>query len=329
MSTALKESKKLLAAPWGALPARMRLLYITTASRMGGWLAEAFGSDSASEVVLEEAVGATAGISRVRDEVFDAVLLSHEPGELDALDFVEGLRAGGSAEPMVVMGIQSEQEMGALCFEVGADAYVCVNTTTTRTLIWVVARAIERHRLIRENRRLAQAERQRLLREHQEAQRLLDQQRQLIDDLEGMCHGQKQTAARLRSAERTEAPSGDHSATRDWPLPEQLVTHYRELLRAYVIMGSGNLTCEMLQLAELLVSAGMSARQTMQLHVQALEDLLQGLGSRSSRHVMTRADMLVLEVIVHLAEGYRKAYQERIAPPIQQLLPGFDPAAAA
>ena len=232
MSCTLREVRKALATPpLGVLPPRMRLLFITTSLRTGGWLAEAFAADSASEVVLEEAVGATAGLTRVRDEVFDAVLLSHEPDELDALEFVEGLRAGGSNEPMIVLGSQSEQEMAALCFEVNADGYICVNTTTTRTLIWTVARAIERHRLIRENQRLAQAESHRTQQEQQEAQRLLDQQRELIQDLES-----------VRGARPDECA---------FELPQELVHHYRELQRAYVIMGSGNLGEELRILAEL------------------------------------------------------------------------------
>ena len=70
-------------------------------------------------------------------------------------------------------------------------------------------------------------------------------------------------------------------------------------------MGSGNLSSEMAALAELLAAAGVTAPQTMQLHVEVLEELVRGLGSRSARHVMSRADLLVLEVLVHLAERYR------------------------
>ena len=55
-------------------------------------------------------------------------------------------------------------------------------------------------------------------------------------------------------------------------------------------------------------------------------ELLQGLGERSTRHVMTRADLLVIEVMLHLAEGYRRRYQERVHPPVQRMLPGFDAA---
>lgn len=341
MGTALKRSAKEPAhAAWRTMPPRMKVLYITTRQRTGGWLAEAFASDSASEILLEEVVGGVAGLSRLRDEVFDAVLVSHDPEELDALDLIEGYRAGGADEPIVVLGIQSEQEMAALCYEVGADAYVCVNTTTTRNLIWIVARAVQRHHLMRENRRLALAERQRLQREHEEAQRLLLQQRALIHDLEAIRRRHPQSAAGPPAPERPgPAPPGavrqepalpsaaEALATAD--LPKELVDHYRELLRTYVIMGSGNLACELSRLAELLASAGVSAPQTMQLHLHVLEEVVHGLGTRSTRHVMTRADLLVLEIMIHLAEGFRRRYTERVRPPVQLALPGFDPTPVA
>jgi len=89
-------------------------------------------------------------------------------------------------------------------------------------------------------------------------------------------------------------------------------------------MGSGNLACELSRLADLLAASGISAPQTMLLHVEALEELIHGLGSRSTRHVMTRADLLVLEILIHLAESYRVRYSERARPPVQRVLPGFD-----
>ena len=110
------------AAAWQRLPPRMRVLYITTRQRTGGWLAEAFAADSASKVVLEEAVGMAAGLVRLRDDVFDAVLVSHEAEELNALDLTEGYRTGGSDGPIIVLGTQSEQEMAALCYEAAPTA---------------------------------------------------------------------------------------------------------------------------------------------------------------------------------------------------------------
>jgi DNA-binding response OmpR family regulator len=281
----------------------MRVLHITNRARTGGWLAEAFAADSASDVDLQQAIGTQAGLTRLRDEAFDAVLVSHEPGELDALDLIEGYRAGGADEPIIVLGSQSEQEMAALCYEVGADAYLCANTTTTRHLIWTVARAVQRHQLVCENRRLDQAERQRLGRERDEAERLIAYQWAVVG-----------TAA--------EADLG--TARRPPALPEVLVAHYRELLRTYVIMGSGNLACELQPLAEWLATAGVTSRQTLEMHLHVLEELIQGLGARSTRHVMNRADLLVMEILVELAESYHHRYQQRVRPPVQMMLPGFD-----
>jgi DNA-binding response OmpR family regulator len=306
----------------------MRVLYISTTHRTGGWLAEALAIDSATKIVLEEAVGSMAGLARLREDVFDAVLVSHQPGELDALELIEGYRTGVADAPIVVMGTESEQEMTAVCYELGADAYVCVNTTTTRNLIWVLARAIERHTLLRETQRLSQAHQRRLQQEHDEASRLLNQQRSLVNDLETDQSDPPadEFAAQIAAKHGVRATVVVHG--RPPALPDELIVHYRELLRTYVIMGAGNLSAEMRRLAELLTVAGISAKETMQLHLYALEELVQGLGARSTRHVMTRADLLALEIMMYLAEGYRTLYRQRTHPDVQRMLPGFEQAAS-
>jgi DNA-binding NarL/FixJ family response regulator len=322
---------------WGQMPARMKVLYVTTLHRTGGWLAEAFSADSATHVALEEAIGVTAGLARLRDEVFDAVLVSHEAEVLDGLEFVEGLRAGGHDEPMIVLGTEASAELAAQAYEVGADAYSCVAETTTRSLLWTFARAIERAQLLRENRRLVQNERQRLAQEHQEAERLLTEQRALIVELERIRDGSQQLGPTVPMADAgqeeshgSDAPSASlvsslaAAAPTRCDLPDRLVNHYRELLRAHVVMGVGNLANEMTALAQLLAEANITAQQTMQLHVHVLEDLIGSLGNRSARHVMNRADLLVVEVMAHLADSYRRRYDERQHPPEQLRLPGFD-----
>ena len=239
---------------WRNLPPRIKALYITTQTRMGGWLAEALAGDSAARVLLEEVVGSAAGMARLHDEVFDAVLVSHEPEELDALDLIEGYRTSGADKPLIVLGTQDEQEMAALCYEVGADGYVCVHSTTTRNLIWIVARAIQRHQLIRENQHLNHAEQTRLQREHDKSTRLIQEQRAIIE---------QSPPGDLCNAE------DDCSQPQILPLPAELIAHYRELLRIYVIMGSGNLSGELRRLAKVLVAAGLTARQTIQLHLRS------------------------------------------------------------
>jgi len=311
----------------GTMPLRMKVLYVTTSERTGGWLTEAFAADSAAQIVLDEVVGESAGLARLRDEVFDAVLVSHTPGELDGLDFVEGLRAGGNEEPMILLGSAPPEKIDALCYEVGADDYCFVAETTVRGLLWKFARAIERHQLRRENRRLVQAERQRLQQEHHEAERLLDQQRALIADLEGLGKDRPETIDHEDgNIDDCLALSAAETADDPVKLPDSLVTHYRELLRAYVMMGVGNLSDEMSALTESLANSRVTAQSALQLHVSVLEEMVQGLGNRSARHVINRADLLALEVMGHLADGYLQRYHESCHPPRQMPLPGFESA---
>ena len=329
MSTTLANHRSSTAiVPPGTLPARLRLLFITGAHRTGAWLTAAFAHDSAVQVRIEEAHGIANGLARLRDEAYDAVLATHEPGQIDGLQLAEALAGGGTDEPLILLGSLSEQEMLAPAFEAGADAYVCVNTATTRSLIWIVARAIERHRLLRENRRYAHAEHHRLQQEHVETQRLLDEQRSLIRDLEAVAESTQHAAVDARRRRFNEATDetniSEPSEPRTLNLPPALVSHYHELMRAYVIMGSGNLGDDMARMAELMADARVTAPETMQLHVRVLEEMVKGLGARSARHVMTRADLLVLEVMVHLSEVYRRRYFERSNPPVQLVLPGFD-----
>jgi CheY-like chemotaxis protein len=343
------------------LPLRMKVLLVTSSNAAGSWLAEAFAADGAAQIMLDEVIGVTAGLARLRDEVFDAVLISHDPVALDAIDLVAALRASGDDEPLIVLGSQPPQELDALLYEAGADDYCCVAETTVRGLLWKLARAMQRCNLARENRRLVQAERQRLQQEHHEAERLIEQQRGLIADLEELCDASNsRSSGPLPLAEREQSSTGNPKSPErravvrgeaikeegeaeetiqfrpvDAPddlsiqLPAELSNHYRELLRAYVIMGVGNLSHEMTTLAELLAASNVSAQRALQLHVQVLEELVVGLGNRSARHVMNRADLLALEVLGHLADGYRQRYHERRHPPRQRMLPGFDHSAAA
>jgi len=79
-------------------------------------------------------------------------------------------------------------------------------------------------------------------------------------------------------------------------------------------MGSGNLARELRHLAELL-GLRIERRQTLQAHLHVLAELIHGLGSRSTRHVMNRATCSRSRCCSHVGDGYRRRYQERIHPP--------------
>ncbi len=300
-----------------SLPDRVRLLYVTTLRQPGDWLRKVFDDDAAVAVEFDEAVGVASGMAQIRQEAYDIVLVCHASGVLDSLTFVEGIRAADHELAVVILGTAPVAEFEPLAFEVGADAYCCVTATTTRSLLWLFARAIDHRNLLSENRRLVEAHRQRLASEHREAQQLLAQQRSLV--------------AELQQIEANEPP--EQSLTGTWRpmatatsqvVPADLVVRYRELMQTHVVMGSGNLVEEMTALVERLAARGIAAQAVMQMHVDVLEMMVAGLGNRSSRHVMTRADLMLVELVVQLADAYRVRYNNLHRPAVQQWLPGFD-----
>ena len=264
--------------PLGSLPARLRMLQVSDSARAEDWLAEALAADRATAVQIEQATGAEAALARLRDEVFDAIVVHHVPGCFDALDLAEAIRGLGVEEPLVVLGDADSVDLAAQVYEIGGDAYLCAASVSTRTLLWTIGRAMEHRSLARENRRLAQCEQNRLCQEQDDARRLLADQRALVQ-------AARQTPVR-------EAPA-------------ELREHYCQLLRTHVIMGAGNLGEEIGALAHMLAGARMTAEEALAVHLDALEELIRGLGNRSARHIMTRADLLALDLLCRLTESYR------------------------
>lgn len=278
-------------------------MYVTAPDVSQTWLTELMAADRVMTVAVESCFGGQQALGRLREEAFDIVIVQHAPPELDAVDFVEAHRSTGADDPLVVVGRQPEYHIAPLCYEVGADAYLMFEAATPRQFMWTLGRAIQWHVLARENKRLVELDRKRARLEHNEAERLLDQQRGLLDGLQELS-GSTDLTPSDPAATPTAVP-GDAAGV---PIP--LVTAYRDLLRAHVIMGSGNLCAETASLADSLAANHVSAPKLMQLHVHVLEETLHGLGGRSSRHVMARADLLVLELMAQLVERYRQPRNE-------------------
>ncbi len=277
---------------WGSLPPSMRVLSIVGESQHSGWLSEVFAGDQASRVVLHEAVGMVEALARLRDEAFDTVLICHDGERFDALTVLDAIRTGSTEQqPIIVLGEAAETELAPACFASGADAYLCLGNTTARMLLWHVARARERHQLLEENRQLQQARRLQLKREREEASRLLQQQRTLVESLRGS----------------TAADAAGHVSRELW-------ASYREVLQTYIVMGGGQLTHEIESLTLRLIVEGINGPRAIAMHVGVLEEVIHELGNRSARHVMSRADMLFIELLVHLCEGFREK-ADRIAAP--------------
>lgn len=329
MGTGLKRATKSVPAPVEqGLPSHWRALYIFDRARTGAWLVESFVTETPAEVEIHEAAGRTAGLARLRDEIFDVIFVSHNPPELDALELAVAYRTAGTDEALIVLGRQSEQELAVPCYEAGADGYLCVTTATSQVLIWTALKAVQRCHLTRQNRRFQQSESQRLQREREEALRVLHHQKRLTSHTNGSSSGHIPRWGLERGIPEVNEDLYENLSQFQLPeppdLPARLIAHYRELLRAYIIMGSGHLGRELSELAEVLATAGLSPKEVMHLHLYVATELIRGLGSRSTRHVITRANLLIIEVLLQLAEAYRARYRDASRPPIQLFFPEFE-----
>lgn len=280
------------------LPRELRLLYVSAVGQSADWLTNALAADRATTVDVVHALGASDAMQRLNGDLFDAVLVHHEPHGLAALEFLDAAYATCDQQPIVVLGTESSDDMTALCYEAGAHEYLRIDTATTRQLIWTLARAVAHGALFRKQQQLIAADAQRIAQENAEARRVLEQQ------------------------------AGVFGSEQSSPLPQELVDHYRELLRTYVVMGSGHLGGEIAALAQMLVGGRVSALQIMQIHVAAVACVVDGLGSRSAKHVVSRADLMALELISQLADAYATTNQPPQPPAQSRFLPGLDPSAA-
>jgi hypothetical protein len=245
---------------------------------------------------------ATEGLAVLRDQSFDCVLISGTGGHgeiagddavLGALSFVRAARAAGYCEPILLLTpALSDGQWSEFCAS-DCDLLVTPTRWDCPALVPMLCRLMERREIRREHRRLGRDEHRRLLRERDEAEELLRQQRQMLGEL-----------ARLSQ------PSGESQhAAPEPPVPEQVRLRrvvddrYQELLRAYVMLGSENLGREIAELVETIALAGLTPRDVLQLHVERVESLLAGLGDRSARHVVSRAELMALELMVCLGDS--------------------------
>lgn len=320
-----------------------RVLWVTGSRVRPAWGAEALASDGNGPSLRVVKVPNVAGaLSHVREEPFESLVISHQPPQASAIRLLEALYLYGGDQPVVVLSEERTPEFLRRCFELGAEAVLSFDALTPTTLVYVVRRAIDRFHLVRDNQRLSRQEHRRLVKERDEVDCLLEQQRHITCDLEALCRDQKPDKApdgankggpdaqgtrsgggpmpaKNANASTEQPGTNGHAAESDADdgtpagrngepdLPPDLVTHYRELLRTHIIMGSGNLSREIAHLSHLLATLGVTARRVLSLHLESVEQLIRGLGRRSTRHVLSRADLLVLELTVNLAQRYQEA----------------------
>lgn len=231
---------------------------------------------------------ASAALERLAEEAFDCILVVNsttdltQPG-IDAVGFCTASRAAGCSDAVLVLAATASDALWKITCE--TDAEMCVGKISWRspTLLLIIDRALHQRALARESQRRRSTELQRAERERVECGDLIRQQRQLL----------QQSAS-------------EQFGRVDAMLPAELPLIYREVLRTYVMTGTVNLAVEIRKLAQTFALAHLTPRQVLQLHLEQLEALVKGIGQRSARHILDRANVLCLELMVLLCECFEE-----------------------
>ena len=291
----------------GQLPTRLRLLCVSP--REPSWVGLTLQLDAEGGVEPQFRWVSTAAeaLTLLRDDPFDAVLIAavssdaHPDAFADAASLVKAIRASGCEDPLVLLAPRIADADWLDLSREECELLQSARLWDSPALASVLKRAIFRSEQTRQSRRLEIAQTKRMARERGEAENLLNQQRRIIDDLDA------RDATELANVTRQAMlDCFGRAAPLRTALPPEINSYYQELLRTYVIMGSGNLGGEIAKLAELLAVAGCGPREALSLHLERVESLVGGLGNRSTRHVLARADLLALELMIHLGESYRR-----------------------
>ncbi|MBI5759598.1 MAG: hypothetical protein HZA46_13850 [Planctomycetales bacterium] len=251
-------------------------------------------------------------LALLRETSFDCLVVNqaeavtaHAPAA-SPLDFVHAIRASGCDDPVVLVVRSQSDELWSQADRAKCELLVTPNGWESLALVTTIKRAMARVELQRANHRLELADRKRSTREHDEAEQLLGQQRRMLEEVQRFDSRQSDETEPAEDRISSLARPWDEPEAWRTKLPRVVIEHYQELLRTYVIMGAGNLGVEIAQLVEVFAATGLTPREALELHLDRVEHLIRGLGNRSTRHVVTRADLLALEVLVHLGEHYMR-----------------------
>jgi len=293
-----------------ALPIHMRVLCLSDSEP--SWVPLTLQLDAAGclEPKFHWTSEATDALTLLGQQSFDCiVLIASEAAcrlRTEMLKLMRAIRVSGCDDALILLVSRADDQDWVDLVDLNCEILVTQNGAESPALVPAMRRAIGLVEAIRENARLSAASQRRLIREREEAAHLLGQQRQMICELSIDGSDDSGAAQHTRDSDSGRSADTDNCPLPDRVrLPQEVTEYYQELLRTYVIMGSGSLGTEFAKLAELLAVAGLSTAETLALHLERVEQLVNGLGSRSTRHVMSRADLMALELLVHLGQWYR------------------------
>ena len=298
----------LMASQQQLIPPRLKVLFVNDKRPI--WVSLALRLDAIGCTEPRFSWGSTSeeALTLLRNDSYDCLLIGIDfETKTKQLELLNAIRSSGCHDPIVlILSMPDDQVVLAGC-EYQAEILVSAAMWESPALLGTMKRAMMVQQLSEDNHRLLVENHRRLIRERDESERLLKQQRSMVEELQTFTYPtdiERSEKNLFLNQSQTRKESGQ--ASNEFQIPIEVQDYYHELLRTYVIMGSGSLKDEILQIAELLAAANLTPGQVLEFHLECVEVIVRGLGNRSSRHVLARADLLALEIMVHLGECYQK-----------------------
>lgn len=290
------------------IPPRLKLLFVSDKKPVWVGLALRLDAIGCSEPRFDWVSTSEEALSLLRNDSYDCLLLGVFPEtKTKQLELIDAVRGSGCHDPMVLVLFSPDDQVALAACEYQAELLVSSAMWESPALLGSIKRSIMVDQLTEDNHRLLVENHRRLVRERDEAERLLVQQRSMVKELQTLAFPDETDTTETNLFLKQDQDKYESKQVSEiFQIPREVQDYYHELLRTYVIMGSGSLKDEILQISELLAVANLTPRKVLEFHLECVELIVKGLGNRSSRHVMARADLLALEMMVHLGECYQK-----------------------
>jgi len=269
-------------------PARWRLICVSTTLPRWTTLAVQLADAKLPHPRIEWVDSAALLMECLRNDHYDAILVEHvsprADSAIDTRKLLAGLRGGGHLHAVVVLISTPDDDLLAAIAQQECEALVSLSPWESPALLPLIQHAARQAELQRAYHGLQIKHQRRLQRDREEAEQLLRQQRQMLTAL----------------VESPEIPAAETTLV-------AIGAEYQVLLQAHLINQVEQPSQAISDLASALVQADISPAQVLSLHTDAVSRLVAGLGEQSSRHIVTRADRIGLDLMRQIADGYRRS----------------------
>jgi len=266
----------------------LRLLCVSSQEPSWVGITIQLGNEKISEPHFRWSSTPQEALTILRREIFDAILIVQHLDDSDdtfsiphIFRLLEAMRTSGHDEPALLLISQlKDEEWEQLC-RLECDVLISSRSWDAPALVPFLLRSVRRNQLQRKNQRIESSIRKQNVREKTTTEKTFKHLQQILHD-----------HRLLRQSQHCETIS----------IPDELKETYNHLLRTFCMMGEGTLTTELTQLSRILSTAGLRLADVVQLHVEQTEHLVDKLGARGTRHVLARADLLIIELLMHLGD---------------------------